>query len=259
MAAPAAPVTTAGVTADELPAVPADDPAVGVAAAADAADDEDDVVDDDASDVAPGTLSGAFGWPPSSGDGAILESVWRREIISGRQRRPPTCTGAPGTVPLPFEICFFCCCYCCYISLYIRNIYYISPLATSTCYFTATSCFCCYYFYVRECFLVDSEVSSSCAAAALLHKTADSTFSLTPFFLPFSLSLLLLVFVCSKPLARLTHKNKMMMVSHSHSRAAHTTRGWLLLVLCFLLVAPTDCCCWSSSRFFFFCESAGTF
>lgn len=92
MAAPAAPVTAAGVTAEEAPAVVVD-PAVGVAAAADAEDDEDDVVDDDASDGAPGTLSGAFGWPPSSGDGAILESVGRREIISGRQRRPPTCTG----------------------------------------------------------------------------------------------------------------------------------------------------------------------
>lgn len=98
-APPAAPVTAAGVTAEEAPAVVVD-PAVGVAAAADAEDDEDDVVDDDASDVAPGTLSGAFGWPPSSGDGAILESVWRREIISGRQRRPPTCTGAP--LPLKF-------------------------------------------------------------------------------------------------------------------------------------------------------------
>lgn len=29
-------------------------------------------------------LSGAFGWPPSSGDGAILESVKRRKIISGK-------------------------------------------------------------------------------------------------------------------------------------------------------------------------------
>lgn len=73
---PAAPGTTAGVT-EELPAAEDDPPAVGGGtAAADAEDDEDDGgVDDDASDVAPGTLSGAFGWPPSSGDGAILESV----------------------------------------------------------------------------------------------------------------------------------------------------------------------------------------
>lgn len=28
-------------------------------------------------------LSGAFGWPPSSGDGAILDNVKRRKIISG--------------------------------------------------------------------------------------------------------------------------------------------------------------------------------
>lgn len=55
------------------------------AAGAGAEDDEDDGVDDVS---VPGVLSGAFGWPPSSGDGAILESVKRREIISGRQKPP---------------------------------------------------------------------------------------------------------------------------------------------------------------------------
>lgn len=187
---------------------------MGVAAAADAEDDEDDVVDDDASDVAPGTLSGAFGWPPSSGDGAILESVWRREIISGRQRRPPTCTGAP--LPLKFASSAAV---TAALSHFISEIYIISLhllllraillLLLASAATTSVS---------ESVFLVDSEVSSSCAAAALLHKT-DCTFSLTPIFsLPFSLSLLLLlVFVCSKPRARLTHKNKMMIVSHSHS------------------------------------------
>lgn len=183
MAAPAAPVTAAGVTAEELPAV-VDDPAVGVAAAADAEDDEDDVVDDDASDVAPGTLSGAFGWPPSSGDGAILESVWRREIISGRQRRPPTCTGAP--LPLKFASSAAV---TAALSHFISEIYIISLhllllraillLLLASAATTSVS---------ESVFLVDSEVSSSCAAAALLHKTADCTFSpsLTPFL--FSLS-----------------------------------------------------------------------
>lgn len=94
-----APAVTVGVLDVE------DDPAaVGPAADDDDEDDDggggaadvDDEDDDDVS-VAPETLSGAFGWPPSSGDGAILESVKRREIISGRQRRRPPCTGAPGT------------------------------------------------------------------------------------------------------------------------------------------------------------------
>lgn len=76
---------------------------VTAAGAPEAADDEVDetgVVDWDWDDgccselsvVVPDTLSGALGWPPSSGDGAILvESVKRREIISGRRRqvRPP--------------------------------------------------------------------------------------------------------------------------------------------------------------------------
>lgn len=178
-------MTAAGVTAEEAPAVVVD-PAVGVAAAADAEDDEDDVVDDDASDVAPGTLSGAFGWPPSSGDGAILESVWRREIISGRQRRPPTCTGAP--LPLKFASSAAV---TAALSHFISEIYIISLhllllraillLLLASAATTSVS---------ESVFLVDSEVSSSCAAAALLHKTADCTFSpsLTPFLFSLSLS-----------------------------------------------------------------------
>lgn len=54
--------------------------------------DWDDGCCSELSVVVPDTLSGALGWPPSSGDGAILvESVKRREIISGRRRqvRPP--------------------------------------------------------------------------------------------------------------------------------------------------------------------------
>lgn len=106
-AEPAAPVTvvpaTAAVTVELALDAEDDDPAQAVEAAAAAEDDEDEV---DGGGVANGedvsvppetTLSGAFGWPPSSGDGAILESVKRREIISGRQRRPPPCTGSPGT------------------------------------------------------------------------------------------------------------------------------------------------------------------
>lgn len=103
---PAAPVACAVEPAAAVTVLLLDefegDPAVAAAAVVTAEDAED--VDDgiavdgeDDGSVAPGTLSGAFGWPPSSGDGAILESVKRREIISGRQRRPPTCTGAPGT------------------------------------------------------------------------------------------------------------------------------------------------------------------
>lgn len=47
--------------------------------------------------VGPDTLSGAFGWPPSSGDGAILESVRRSEIISGRRRQRPRRLGGRGS------------------------------------------------------------------------------------------------------------------------------------------------------------------
>lgn len=122
--------------------------AAAAAAGAGAEDDEDDGVDDVS---VPGVLSGAFGWPPSSGDGAILESVKRREIISGRQKPPRV---APSTglylvlraallrnllllLAAPAVSLSLC------LALYQRYIRVISTLATSTCYFTATSC-CCF-------------------------------------------------------------------------------------------------------------------
>lgn len=89
---PAAPVTAAAPPLELGLLLVEDDGPVDVvllitaaAAGAGAEDDEDDGVDDVS---VPGVLSGAFGWPPSSGDGAILESVKRREIISGRQKPP---------------------------------------------------------------------------------------------------------------------------------------------------------------------------
>lgn len=114
--------------------------------------------------VVPGTLSGAFGWPPSSGDGAILESVRRRKIISGRRRRqrPPVrgrgsrncavpCTGSSSslleisaaTLRLLQLLLFLSLS----LSPSLYQIYTISThrtllLPTSTCYFTATSCCC---------------------------------------------------------------------------------------------------------------------
>lgn len=73
-----------------------DDDCVGLLLLADDDDDEDVSGDVTVETVvlllvvgSTPALSGAFGWPPSSGDGAILESVKRRKIISGRE------TGAP--------------------------------------------------------------------------------------------------------------------------------------------------------------------
>lgn len=64
------------------------------------------------------------------------------------------------------------------------------------------------------------------------------TFSLTPIFsLLFSLSLLLLlVFVCSKPRARLTHKNYDRLLTHTHARTQLEDGFFLFFV--FLLLHP---------------------
>lgn len=138
---------------------------VTAAGAPEAADDEVDetgVVDWDWDDgccselsvVVPDTLSGALGWPPSSGDGAILvESVKRREIISGRRRqvRPPPDRGRgsrncavpavlpPGLVPFG-NVCISLAPPSCYFAasstadlsllLYIRYILYLHTHCT---------------------------------------------------------------------------------------------------------------------------------
>lgn len=138
---------------------------VTAAGAPEAADDEVDetgVVDWDWDDgccselsvVVPDTLSGALGWPPSSGDGAILvESVKRREIISGRRRqvRPPPDRGRgsrncavpavlpPGPVPFG-NVCISLAPPSCYFAasstadlsllLYIRYILYLHTHCT---------------------------------------------------------------------------------------------------------------------------------
>lgn len=138
---------------------------VTAAGAPEAADDEVDetgVVDWDWDDgccselsvVVPDTLSGALGWPPSSGDGAMLvESVKRREIISGRRRqvRPPPDRGRgsrncavpavlpPGLVPFG-NVCISLAPPSCYFAasstadlsllLYIRYILYLHTHCT---------------------------------------------------------------------------------------------------------------------------------
>lgn len=133
--------------------------------------DWDDGCCSELSVVVPDTLSGALGWPPSSGDGAILvESVKRREIISGRRRqvRPPPDRGRgsrncavpavlpPGLVPFgnvcislaPRAATLRLLQLLIFLSYFISDIYYIYThtlhTLASTCYFTATSwCFCC--------------------------------------------------------------------------------------------------------------------
>lgn len=126
--------------------------------------------------VVPDTLSGAFGWPPSSGDGAILESVRRSEIISGRRRQRPRrlggrgsrncavlpCTGSSSSlleISATLRLLQLLLLFLLSLSLYIRYILYLHTphtlaLPTSTCYFTATSCCCCcpsvfFYFTFR--------------------------------------------------------------------------------------------------------------
>lgn len=193
----------------------------GAAAAAEAADDEDDEtgdVDDRLPSVVPDTLSGAFGWPPSSGDGAILESVKRREIISGRRRqRPPPVRGrgsrncavpCTGCLPLPLGkyllllLCGFfnCYCRCSCLSLSLYQIYIISThhtllLPTSTCYFTATSCcYCCccprvfFYFTFRfRRFLLLELLRYEIAAGGAAATTSQTSFALS-LYLPLNLS-----------------------------------------------------------------------
>lgn len=122
--------------------------------------DWDDGCCSELSVVVPDTLSGALGWPPSSGDGAILvESVKRREIISGRRRqvRPPPDRGrgsrncaVPAVLPpglFPFgNVCISLAPPSCYfaasstadlaLSLTLYQIYIISThtLHTLACY-----------------------------------------------------------------------------------------------------------------------------
>lgn len=135
--------------------------------------------------VVPGTLSGAFGWPPSSGDGAILESVRRRKIISGRRRRqrPPVrgrggrncavpCTGSSSslleisaaTLRLLQLLLFLSLS----LSLFISDIYYIyTPHTLATNFYVL---FYCYFLLLLALLLSESvfllyfsisEVSSS--------------------------------------------------------------------------------------------------
>lgn len=172
---------------------------VTAAGAPEAADDEVDetgVVDWDWDDgccselsvVVPDTLSGALGWPPSSGDGAILvESVKRREIISGRRRqvRPPPDRGRgsrncavpavlpPGLVPFgnvcislapPRAATLRLLQLLIFLSYFISDIYYIYTHTAHTCFYVL---FYCYFLVLllllSECFFYFSisEVSSS--------------------------------------------------------------------------------------------------
>lgn len=154
--------------------------AADAGADAEAKDDGDEtgVEDADRLSVVPDTLSGAFGWPPSSGDGAILESVKRREIISGRRRQtqagqgpPRPCTGSSSSLLENLLLCgFFNCSPSLCLPLYIRYILYLHTLHTLLlhnfyvlfyCYFLPlllllllSECFSLLYFSI-------SEVSSS--------------------------------------------------------------------------------------------------
>lgn len=135
---------------------------------------------------------------------------------------------------------------------------------------------------VRECFLVDSEVSSFCAVLLLLlvlyttKLLTERSFSLTlshslTWGSPLSQPRLtgVWVFEAARPDTQKYDGLSLALTQKHNSSCTHTSakRGrMLLLVLAVPLVAPTDCfcccsssCCWSSSRFFFFCESAGTF
>lgn len=74
------------VPATDVCFVPADRDDDGGLLLAAAAKVEEISCDDDVLVVSAPVLSGAFGWPPSSGDGAILERVKRTKIISEYKR-----------------------------------------------------------------------------------------------------------------------------------------------------------------------------
>lgn len=200
--------------------------------------------------VVPDTLSGAFGWPPSSGDGAILESVRRSEIISGGGRRQrPRRLGGRGSrncavlhrlFLLPFGNI---CCYFAasstaaalsFLSFYIRYILYLQTpntlaLPTSTCYFTATSCCrcCCprVFFFTLLFDFGGFFFLNYCATKLLLLATTLHSLSRSP---AFSLSSFLLTLsfsrtgVCdTKMIARACVRVRSLSPSHSHN---HTSR-----------------------------------